>query len=93
MDLTPWLARRPEFSSRLLQRIVILFAAYQAKAVLAPVTAGIFLMAVLWPAQNWLRQRIPAPNRARDHHSGNERRRPGFRLANCLGPRGPIGYR
>ena len=74
---------------------VILFAAYQAEAVLAPVTAGIFLMAVLWPAQNWLRQRIPAPNRARDHHSGNERRRPGFRLANCLGihPRGPIGYR
>ena len=39
---------------------VILFAAYQAKAVLAPVTAGVFLMAVLWPAQNWLSQRIPA---------------------------------
>ena len=39
---------------------VILFAAYQAESVLAPVTAGIFLMAVLWPAQNWLSQRIPA---------------------------------
>ena len=39
---------------------VILFAAYQAEAVLAPVTAGVFLMAVLWPAQNWLSQRIPA---------------------------------
>jgi AI-2 transport protein TqsA len=38
----------------------ILFATYQAEAVLAPLTAGLFLLAVLWPVQHWLSLRISA---------------------------------
>ena len=46
-------------SGALIATSVILFATYHAESVLAPVTAGLFLMAVLWPGQNWLSRRLP----------------------------------
>jgi AI-2 transport protein TqsA len=48
------------FTLILVAAAIVSFAAYQAKAVFAPLTLGLFLIAILWPVQNWLKQKIPA---------------------------------
>jgi hypothetical protein len=74
---------------------IILFATYQAEAVLAPSTAGLFLLAVLWPVSALAEPAHSRVHRARDHRRGNERRRSGFRIADSVGfhTGGPVGRR
>ncbi len=47
-------------SLALLAAIGISVAAYQADAVLAPLALAIFIVALVWPLQRWLQERIPA---------------------------------
>jgi predicted PurR-regulated permease PerM len=40
--------------------VALSIAAYQASVVFAPLTLGIFIIALVWPLQDWLQRRMPA---------------------------------
>src|SRR5260370_8884429 len=40
--------------------VVVSAAAYQASAVFAPLTLALFIIAIVWPLQSWLKARMPA---------------------------------
>lgn len=40
--------------------VAVGFVAYQADVVLAPLTLGLFIIAIVWPLQNALQKRVPA---------------------------------
>ena len=44
----------------LIAAVAVSFAAYQASVVFAPLTLGLFIIALVWPLQERLQQRIPA---------------------------------
>jgi AI-2 transport protein TqsA len=44
----------------LIAAIVVSLAAYQAAVVFAPLTLGLFVIALVWPMQDWLQRRTPA---------------------------------
>jgi predicted PurR-regulated permease PerM len=44
----------------LLAAVAVSVAAYQADAVLAPLTLGLFIIALVWPLQDLLKRRAPA---------------------------------
>ena len=39
--------------------VAISFAAYQAASVFAPLVLALFIIAIVWPLQNWLQSRLP----------------------------------
>jgi predicted PurR-regulated permease PerM len=47
-------------SVALIAAVALSVAAYQADGVLAPLTLGLFIIALVWPLQNWLQKRAPA---------------------------------
>ncbi len=44
----------------LIAAIAVSVAAYQATVVFAPLTLGLFVIALVWPIQDWLQRRMPA---------------------------------
>jgi AI-2 transport protein TqsA len=44
----------------LIAAVAVSVAAYQADVVLAPLTLGLFIIAIIWPLQDWLQKRTPA---------------------------------
>jgi len=44
----------------LIAAIAVSVAAYQAAVVFAPLTLGLFVIALVWPIQDWLQRRTPA---------------------------------
>jgi AI-2 transport protein TqsA len=44
----------------LIAAIAVSVAAYQAAVVFAPLTLGLFVIALVWPMQDWLQRRTPA---------------------------------
>jgi AI-2 transport protein TqsA len=46
-------------SAMLIAAIAISVAAYQAEAVFAPLTLGLFIIALVWPIQDWLQRWMP----------------------------------
>ena len=58
------LSMKPDALSRIslavLAAIGISIAAYMADAVLAPLALAIFIVALVWPLQRWLQERVPA---------------------------------
>jgi AI-2 transport protein TqsA len=40
--------------------VVVSVAAYQAASVFAPLVLALFIIAIVWPLQNWLRLRVPS---------------------------------
>ncbi len=44
----------------LIAGIAVSVAAYQADVVFAPLTLGLFVIALVWPMQDWLQRRMPA---------------------------------
>ncbi len=50
----------PAFAVGLIAAVAVAVAAYQAGVVFAPLTLGLFIIALVWPLQNWLQQRMPA---------------------------------
>jgi len=44
----------------LIAAVAVSFAAYQADVVFAPLTLGLFIIALVWPLQDWLQKRMPA---------------------------------
>jgi AI-2 transport protein TqsA len=44
----------------LIAAIAITVAAYQADVVFAPRTLCLFIIALIWPLQDWLQRRMPA---------------------------------
>ncbi len=44
----------------LIAAIAVSVAAYQAAVVFAPLTLGLFVIALVWPIQDWLQRRMPA---------------------------------
>jgi len=47
-------------SATLLAAIAVSVAAYQAEAVFAPLTLGLFIIALVWPIHDWLQRRMPS---------------------------------
>jgi AI-2 transport protein TqsA len=47
-------------SATLVAAIAISVATYQAEVVLAPLTLGLFIIALVWPVQGWLQRWMPA---------------------------------
>jgi len=41
----------------LIAAVAVSFAAYQADVVFAPLTLGLFIIALVWPLQDWLQKR------------------------------------
>jgi len=46
-------------SATLIAAIAVSVAAYQAEAVLAPLTLGLFIIALVWPVHDWLQRWMP----------------------------------
>ncbi len=44
----------------LIAAVAVSVAAYQAAVVFAPLTLGLFIIALVWPLQDWLQRRMPA---------------------------------
>ena len=44
----------------LIAAVAVSIAAYQADVVFAPLTLGLFIIALVWPLQDWLQKRMPA---------------------------------
>ncbi len=44
----------------LIAAVAVSVAAYQAAVVFAPLTLGLFVIALVWPLQDWLQRRMPA---------------------------------
>jgi AI-2 transport protein TqsA len=44
----------------LIAAVVVSAAAYQASAVFAPLALALFIIAIVWPLQDWLKARMPA---------------------------------
>lgn len=44
----------------LIAAVAVSVAAYQAAVVFAPLTLGLFVIALVWPIQDWLQRRMPA---------------------------------
>ena len=44
----------------LIAAVAVSVAAYQADVVFAPMTLGLFIIALVWPLQDWLQRRMPA---------------------------------
>ena len=47
-------------SVALIAAVALSVAAYQADAVFAPLTLGLFIIALVWPLQDWLQRRMSA---------------------------------
>jgi len=50
----------PSIAVGLIAAIAVSVAAYQAAVVFAPLTLGLFVIALVWPMQDWLQRRTPA---------------------------------
>jgi predicted PurR-regulated permease PerM len=46
-------------SAAIIAAIAVSVAAYQAEAIFAPLTLGLFIIALVWPIQDWLQRRMP----------------------------------
>jgi len=44
----------------LIAAVAVSVAVYQADVVFAPLTLGLFVIALVWPMQDWLQRRMPA---------------------------------
>ena len=44
----------------LIAAVAVSVAAYQAESVFAPLTLALFIIALVWPLQDWLQARMPA---------------------------------
>jgi hypothetical protein len=69
----------------LLAAIALSVAAYQAEVVFAPLTLGLFIIALVWPLQDRLQKLDPRSRRARDHDHSDDRRNSCVRVARRLG--------
>ena len=47
-------------SAGIVAAVVISVAAYQASDVFAPLALALFIIALVWPLQSWLKARMPA---------------------------------
>ncbi len=43
----------------ILAAVAVSFAAYQASSVFAPLVLALFIIAIVWPLQEWLQSRLP----------------------------------
>jgi predicted PurR-regulated permease PerM len=50
----------PNAALGLIAAVAVSFAAYQADVVFAPLALALFIIALVWPLQQWLRGRIPS---------------------------------
>ena len=50
----------PSIAVGLIAAVAVSVAAYQADVVFAPLTLGLFIIALVWPLQGWLQRRMPA---------------------------------
>ena len=60
-EVLRWLASSTlHIAVGLIAAVAVSVAAYQADVVFAPLTLGLFIIALVWPLQDWLQQRMPA---------------------------------
>jgi len=50
----------PSIAVALIAAVAVSVAAYQADVVFAPLTLGLFIIALVWPLHDWLQRRMPA---------------------------------